>query len=74
VQTQIWEFLSVKTVGSGVTQHLVITLMSPGVPNAMELILPNIIEKRYGVALKIKKLVTVWLPKSVSYVLTPLST
>ena len=69
VQTQTWEFLSVKTVGSGVTQHLVVTLMSSDALNVMELILSNITEKRCGVALKIKNS-TMWLPKSVSYVLT----
>ena len=73
IQTQTWKFLSVKTVGSGVTQHLVVTLMSPGAPNAMKLILPNITEKRHGVAPKIKNS-TMQLPKSVSHVLTSSST
>ena len=37
VQTQV--FHSARTVGSGVTQHLAVTLISPDVLNAMELIL-----------------------------------
>jgi len=47
--------------------------MSPGAPNAIELILPNITEKRCGVAPKIKNS-TMQLPKLVSYILTSSST
>jgi len=41
---------SVRTVGSGDIQHLAVDLISPGVPSAMELTLPNTTEKKHGVA------------------------
>ena len=68
IQTQIQEFLSIKAVKSGITQYLVVALISPGAPNVMELILLNITEKWHGVALKIKNS-TIQLPKLVSHVL-----
>ena len=59
----------------GTANYIIITLCSTPycilkiLIVTMELILPNITEKRCGVALKIKNS-TVWLPKSVSHILT----
>ena len=66
----IWTqgFLSVKTVRSGVIQHLAVTLMSPDVPSAMELMIPNTTERKRGVVWKTRKWIE-QLPMLVSYIL-----
>ena len=55
IPTQTQVFLSARTVGSGVIQHSVVTLISPGVLNAMKLILPNTTERKHGIAWRTKK-------------------
>ena len=67
VQTQV--FHSARTVGSGVTQHLAVTLISPDVLNAMELILQITTERRHGIVWRTKKIIK-QPPKKVNHVLT----
>jgi len=57
----------VRTIGSGDIQHLAVDLISPGVPSAMELILPNTTERKHNVAWKTRKQI-VRLPRKVSHV------
>jgi len=58
---------SVRTVGSGDIQHLAVDLISPDVPSAIELTLPNTTERKHGVAWKTRKQI-VQLPRKVSHV------
>jgi len=58
---------SVRTVGSGVIQHLAVDLISPGVPSAMELTLPNTTERKHGVTWKTRKLI-VQPPRKASHI------
>jgi len=60
-------FHSTRTVGSGDIQHLVVILISPDVPSAMEPILPNTTERKHSVAWRIRKLI-IQQPKMVSHV------
>jgi len=60
-------FCSVRTVGSGDIQHLAVTLISPGMPSAMELTLSNTTERKHGIAWKTRKQI-IQPPRKVSHV------
>ena len=60
-------FYSARTVGNGGIQHLFVVLTCPDVQSVTEYILPNIIERKCGVARKTRILIN-WPLKKKSHV------